>query len=389
MRHRRWILFGTLFAGSVAVWSFASLTSLAGQTDPCPDVAREGNVSTLDEYATSESACVIQTAPPGPPDPARYAWAPSNSDLGPGPGGAFIKKDKYVKLDAHAISSGKCDRWLMDGGGNCIFWNTQTRNLVKINIRTVRPSGSETLYWIWPRVNPTQDMDTRVPNTTPGTIREWLNALGPWRFLYQSTINKTDCNIEPGFSPLKEITLNALSCRPVWNEEQPRTWYLPAQPISVYIPDTMPELYVPADDAILDWNLAVAGTGRPSITRVTAPCGTGGDCVNVEEGGSIGCADTLPGSFGEISLPSRIRFTAGWRTRPPSRNRRTMAHELGHLYGLGNYACPETESLMGPATGGCSSAPGPGTPLGPTPVNDVLPTTGSTYGNKVQKSCGF
>ena len=130
-----------------------------------------------------------------------------------------------------------------------------------------------------------------------------MSMEGEHEIRWQSVINKTACNIEPGNSPLKTLSLNVVKCQPAWwiIGGPTRTVHLPATSVSVYVPAGMSDLNTPTDQAIADWNAALAGTGL-NLTRVSAPCGTGGNCVDVVEGPvSSGCAkaDTgVPNSGG-------------------------------------------------------------------------------------------
>ena len=131
------------------------------------------------------------------------------------------------------------------------------------------------------------------------------------------------------------------------------TSHLPAQEIKVYIPATMSILYGtpenpgPADRAIADWNVALAGTGV-TFKMVPQSCGSGADCVSFAEGTvAQGCAQVEAGSSspdGTANAASTVRLPSAFRTRTPERNRRTVAHELGHLLGLTTHAPARTAS---------------------------------------------
>lgn len=199
----------------------------------------------------------------------------------------------------------------------------------------------------------------------------------------------TQCSI-PNYSAMVEMKVNVVACTVGWwilqSPPAGRTYHLPITAIEVYIPGTMSDLYGPADQAMADWTAALTNTGV-SISRVLQPCGSGGACVNVVEGSvASGCAQSETGTSdtnGVATSPSTIKLPSAWTTRTGDRNRRTIAHELGHLLGLGDNSCSSTNSVMGPLA--CDATTG--FSLLPT-LTDKLPTTSSTYGNGVQKTCG-
>ena len=86
-----------------------------------------------------------------------------------------------------------------------------------------------------------------------------------------------------------------------------------------------------------------------------------------------------------------VRFEPKWTGGHPSNLRETIAHELGHYFGLWNRddsSCTDANTIMGPA--GCySPTPPPGTTaLGPT-LADALAVNDSTYANQNRKICGW
>jgi hypothetical protein len=111
------------------------------------------------------------------------------------------------------------------------------------------------------------DVDSRVAGTTSlGTWRVGSTLEGKHVLRWQSVIYTTSCNIQPGNSPLKELSVNYVRCRPKWwiVGGPQRTIHVPVGAISVYVPSTMPALLGPtgpAQLAINDWNTALAGTG--------------------------------------------------------------------------------------------------------------------------------
>ncbi len=254
-------------------------------------------------------------------------------------------------------------------------------------------------------VNPigsVQYMDSRVPGTTGPPINTMLYYLGAYRHTYQSFCSGTNCNT-PTNSDVKEVKLNGLQCAPTWNfyPLDTRTMRAPAQPIQVYIPDSMWNqngLSTAFQAAKNDWNTALAGTGV-TFERTAVDCSAdGGACIQMTQdytdpGGCAGFQPNVIDGQGVFANPTQLRLPItpadrDWRTRPPNNLRRTIAHELGHAVGLKHPTCTTSDAIMASLPQGtiCNNYTPP--ILGPT-ANDILPTTSSTYGDHMQKWCNF
>lgn len=354
----------------------------------CPDVPSEGNLSLIEELPTADGACTVPTLDAM----GGVIYVPASSDLRDN-GPVFVKHSSYVWLDARAQSSGKCDVYY-----DCIFSHQEVRNIVAIRISHGTPSGASSTYNFYPvhgdgtLDNSAQDVDTRLPQTTVLDFkRELLSGIGKHLLRHWATIGRTQCMIEPGSTPVREVVVSVTQCRPVWvlvNPGSPWVPHVPTQLIKIYVPDTMPGLYKPVDNAAADWTNWVGPVGV-SFQRVTAPCGTGGDCINVVQGAvTSGCAEREFGGGGPGGVqtaPGTIRLPPGWINATEQRLRRTIGHELGHFLGLDHNTCGQSTSIMAPA-GSCTSEIG----MTVTPTaNDIWPVRDGVYGAQVRKMCNF
>jgi hypothetical protein len=147
----------------------------------------------------------------------------------------------------------------------------------------------------------------------------------------------------------------------------------------------------PAKQAETAWNTAMQGFG-PQVEVVNVDCGTGGDCVKMEETTQQldGCADFTPGhidsSTGLIDLASTMRFPQGtWQNASDARLQRSVEHELAHGFGMMHNYCTGADSITG-AQSSCTSITG----LAQTPTaQDVAQVASSPYGNGQERTCGF
>jgi hypothetical protein len=308
------------------------------------------------------------------------------------PSGSFITQGINVRLDGKGDVAGQCD-WYIYGS----YYKTEPRNISKVVVGNQPPTLLPSSRWIYPNT-PTQHLDSRVAGTTSGPDSITPSELGTYTFTFQTQALSTNCNIQPQWSTVESKTLNVVACIPSWNRAyvppNDRTLHLPATLIRIYIPSTMWGDLVgtnndgPAVYATNYWEAEMGGLGLDfQITDV--PCDSyGGACVNVEEGPVVdGCASATPGVpalDGTAQTPGTIRLLTGWRTRPVSRNRRTMAHELAHLLGLNHNDCTVDESLMTAPVANCTDTTGY---IEAPSQTDALPTK-STYTNGSLKVCG-
>jgi len=211
----------------------------------------------------------------------------------------------------------------------------------------------------------------------------------------------TNCNILPTVHPEQIRKVNVTACKPEWflSATSGKNLHPPAGPITIVLPISMSGLSGPLTAAKADWSAALGRTINIVDETVGCPAGAGGACAVVDPTYSgAGCAGFQGGASdpatGEYTSPSSIRLWSDWASATASRNRRRMAHELGHFFGLRNQdvGCTEDSSLMAtsPVIDGCNdgSSPPITAALGPTP-GDMAKLGVSPYGNFNRKLCGW
>jgi hypothetical protein len=311
------------------------------------------------------------------------------------PDGSFITQNKTVRLDGKGDVSGKCD-WYIFGS----LYQTQSRDIAKVVVGNQPPSLLASNRWIFPNAS-TQHLDSRIDGTTSGADSLAALERGTYTITFQSQALGTICDIQPQWSSVLTQKLNVVACIPTWirlfSSPNDVTVHLPAGTVHIYVPSTMWNDLVGANNdgplvvATNYWKTELSGLGFDFDITSTSCDSYGGACVKVEEGPvSGGCAVTNPGaasfgSDGTLSTPSTIRLLTGWTGNPVLRQRRTVAHELGHLLGLNHNDCATSDSVMRPPLSqGCSETTG----FSESPSEtDVLPVK-STYNNGSLKVCG-
>src|SRR5262249_17385977 len=155
----------------------------------------------------------------------------------------------------------------------------QYRWINAIKFWTTPPGGSTRYIPIWgPWPYPQTDYqshDTRNPESGMGTQYTYLNNQGAYLFSFQTNVYATGYQI-PTRPNLVTRWINSLACEPKFNyDPYNNIAHVPVtSPISVYVPDTMSDLFGPIDNAITDWNSALTGTGL-SFARTTSACVSG------------------------------------------------------------------------------------------------------------------
>lgn len=159
-----------------------------------------------------------------------------------------------------------------------------------------------------------------------------------------------------GISRLPPSVVTVTNCRPawrnVWGPNGVRTIRLPVDTVKIYVPSTMSDLFDPVDLAAADWNSLVGPIGF-HFERVSAPCGTGPDCIEIVEGPvpGGGCAQYDASTIDDDGFQvvnGVMTFPPGWTAATTPRLRRSVNHELGHALGLFHNTCSASQSIMGP-----------------------------------------
>jgi hypothetical protein len=246
-----------------------------------------------------------------------------------------------------------------------------------------------------------QEIDTR-PQSQTGTTSTGLNWLaydGTVQFTSNTVIDKTACNLPPGDVQANPFTVHALACKPEWamSEFFPVNFYVPPGDITIALPSGFSDALNEAQAAAFDWSLAL---NRTINVVENATCAVDDPrCVyftnDQEDGPNDNCASFQGGSYnsdtGAWTHSGHIRLQPKWNGGHTDNLRKTIAHELGHYFGLANRigsTCTASNTIMQGALCYSATAPAQGTALGPTP-DDSSPLNNSTYGNKVRSICGW
>jgi NAD(P)-dependent dehydrogenase (short-subunit alcohol dehydrogenase family) len=157
---------------------------------------------------------------------------------------------------------------------------------------------------------------------------------------------------------------------------------------------------IPAEGAAADW--AKALNRNVSVAPGYSTCNpTDPLCIDIKNdhgtqpGDPAGCAslgtNTYDPTTGVWGGSTSVRFEPNWTGGDPLNLRETIAHELGHYFGLfdrGHSSCTQQNTIMGPS--GCyfTTPPAGTTTLGPT-TSDIAPLVNSTYGHNIRNTCGW
>jgi hypothetical protein len=253
-----------------------------------------------------------------------------------------------------------------------------------------------------------QLLDTRNQTGTasPGHNVSLLNE-GSYLFESNTPFQTTSC----GFSPTEReasFTANVLECKPEWyvNAGDTMNYHAPTGDITIAVPSGLSSSAVVAaiNAAKADWEAALNRTINVNLNTLCTS--TDERCIELRDDygtlsgdNALWCGEfrgTVPDANGAwYDGNSVIRFRSSSlnaQNTHPDYLRRTMAHELGHYFGLydrNHASCDNTMSVMA-LGGGCgnSSAPASGYKLGPT-ASDISPLAISTYGNQIRAICGW
>jgi hypothetical protein len=326
--------------------------------------------------------------------------------------GSWVKADAINLLQgAIASTTGACIVKYKKGPA-CYSPGTYPRYLMSVwTGNTQRGAGNLPLRNESPPAgpHPSQQLDTTVLGSTNGPFLESASIQGSHTFRWFVETLYTVCNIELRIHPVETITFNALDCKPNWWIEQnpdgtfvPGSFNYQAPPgmITIAVPPGFDPADQPARDAAAAWGKALGRTITVASNSTCSPS-LGGLCVGMKEdhgtlpGDPAGCASlgtsSPDPSTGAWTGTMYVRFSPGWKSAHPTRIQWTIAHELGHYFGLFNQehsSCNAENTVM--SAGSCNSpdAVPSGVALGPT-GGDAATLNNSTYGDKNRLVCGW
>lgn len=289
----------------------------------------------------------------------------------------------------------------------CVTTGTQLRRPTGVGILlyNAHPLSPFSIGPIYPNDSSLQQWDSRVPGQTTPEGRNWnpYSTLGEAKFRFTETINTTACNILPS-SKVIERTAYVLACKPEWFTGGTPTVNFhgpPSGDIKIVVPSPdFEEARGPAAAAAADWAQALGRNisvqpGYNSCASDDPLCIQLKNDHGTQPGDPPGCASlgtaTYNPTTGVWAGSTSVRFLPNWTGGHPDNLRKTVAHELGHYFGLWNRldaSCSTANTIM--SSGNCYSPDPPpsGTALGPTP-EDALPLLKSTYGDEVRNTCGW
>jgi hypothetical protein len=310
------------------------------------------------------------------------------------PDGAFLKRWTFFRIDAAAAISGLC--WMYVNGE--LWPEPETRTLSAVTIQELRPSTQTGNSAIYPNAH-NQSLDSRIPGDTSGPVASLFYELGEYRYTFKSVMPPTNCTLPTESNPVYK-RINSVACQPYWllwgTNPNLVTMHAPLGDVDLYIDD--PDMWNrlvgdpvtnpgPLTLATRDWNSQITGL---NIQPTTVNCGSERNCIALTKGYSGGgCAAITPGipnsSTGEWTSNGVLALRDDYAEKSDGRLRRSIGHELGHALGLDHDACDEPDRIMAIINSCDATAPG-GTQV---PTNQDVQATRSTFGNQVQRVCGF
>ncbi|HXG89849.1 MAG TPA: hypothetical protein VNJ02_16085 [Vicinamibacterales bacterium] len=204
-------------------------------------------------------------------------------------------------------------------------------------------------------------LDTMVPNTTqPGPFFDTLwQANGKYIYTFQSVLDSTSCNIQPTQSALIERSVVSMACKPEWftGPGDVVNFHPPTGQIVIAVPSEFADAVEPARAAAADWQVAL---GRTVTVVENSECAPNDPlCVGLRNdhgtlpGDPVGCASlgtaTYNATTGTWGGSTAVRFEPNWTGGHADNLRKTIAHELGHYFGLANRldaTCGLDETVM-------------------------------------------
>lgn len=373
--------------------AFLSMCLVAGPVRAqCPNVPADGNRTDIEGFLLADGWCTENGE-------ASDNWLPN---------GGYMRIDTALAAHSWAETSGKCywGRFVWPPGYCDVWPNPELRTVNHINIVVDPPTVSPTTHSVWafkPGTTQTeyrQHVDTREPGTTSGPIvQEGFPTVGKWDFRFASVINTTNCSIQPSQSEIKEKSVYAVECLPVFAAvgDGPINRVPTDGELKISVPSGPLTIAVGAGNS--GWTTGLGSAGMP-VNIVTGACAPASPyCVQVEvrhpPNNPMACAETQRGGAGPdgvTTIGSKIFVHpthTGW-----SQNYLNwlMNHEMGHLFGLRNTNnCAENGKTVMDGNEQtpvpCGTFPASYSPT-PTP-SDALAAARTPYGDGPRKMCGI
>jgi hypothetical protein len=317
--------------------------------------------------------------------------------------GAFVlpTPNPVIAHGGQASLTGSCNtRGCAGPSGPCQTLFSTPRNIQSIWLSCYKPDGTTCgnvpMSFIGQPPNG-QTMDSQIPGTTTGPIAQIINMEGLWRFRDWVVSSSTPCNIQPLTHPEVILNVNAMYCKPEWFTGGGINYHAPPTgDIVIRVPSIMKNAFGPAEQAAASWSTTL--NRNVSVVLNDTPCPAGNPlCVGMnDDHGTLpndpeGCASLGTASYtptGVWTGTTTVRLSPNWTSGHPQRVQRTIAHELGHYFGLWNRTCFFTDTVMGPWDCDNPAPPPADAPLGPT-ASDGTAASSSTYGNGVRQICGY
>jgi len=324
--------------------------------------------------------------------------------------GGYVKTNTSYRLHIAVEITGDCGTSKSECSGlpvvcSCVPSITYIRTLQQSYLRvngTLRGSVAAN-----PSNDPTiQNYDTETSTNTTSAGASWL-TLSEGQFLYTSLTNAlaTPCNLEPTQFPHDQpVTMHAMACKPEWFTGGSPTVNFHGPPtgtVTIVVPSAaFEDARGPAQQAAADWAAALGRTvtvlpGYNTCAPTDPLCISFKNDQGTQPGDPVGCASFGTASYdpatGVWQGSTSVRFEPKWMGGHADNLRRTIAHEIGHYFGLFNRldaSCTYSNTLMGSTSRYAVQAPASGTALGPT-ASDEAALLNSTYGNQVRSTCGW
>ncbi len=350
-----------LYTVVIAIGLLGSAREASAQ--PCPAVTGGFSQQAVLTMKTADNSCTI-------------------------PDGGYAKVNTQLRLHVQSQVGGWCQTYFRNPQGFCqqqAFYNRLAANSsLRMDATVVGPVYGNLSVQNYNTCAEVDGLCTQVNTLYNG--RTWLAhqsyGLGPHVY---ASINLTGggtvgsgaqfCNMS-GFQFPEEdpITVNVLKCKPEWildsNDNIARIDT--SDTIAVYLPPGMAAAGTALAAALADWENRVG----VEFLLVGAPC-SGNGCINIAATPLASCGFVpfqATNANGILIGGSTLQLDDNWNSFTAEGLRRTFVHELGHLFGLGNYASAPTCGVSDAAMQDQFNCTASGVMDDVTP-NDFIPVT--------------